>query len=124
MAKVRGTSNAPIVLGIIGGVLGLPASVCSGACAAGLSSIGESTTTTTNAAGNTFMVLGLIGAIIGIFFSITSKKWPIGSGIGLLVATLFSVITLVTFNMLTLIVVILLLLAAIFSFIQKKETIE
>ncbi len=124
MSKVRGTSNVPIVLGIIGGVLGLPASVCSGACAAGLSSIGDPTTATTNAAGNTFMTLGLIGAIIGIFFSITAKKWPIASGIGLLVATLFSAITLVTFNMLTLIVVILLLLAAIFSFTQKKETID
>lgn len=124
MAKVRGTSNVPIVLGIIGGVLGLPASVCSGACAAGLSSIGDSTTATTNAAGNTFMTLGLIGAVIGIFFAITSKKWPIASGIGLLVATLFTAITLVTFNLLTLVVVILLLLAAIFSFTQKKETIE
>lgn len=124
MSKVRGTSNAPIVLGIIGGVLGLPSAVCSGACAAGLSSIADASTTTSTAAGNTFMILGLIGAILGIIFGITSKRWPIPSGIGLLVATVISAITLITFNILTLIVVILLLLAAIFSFVQKKETVE
>ncbi len=124
MAKVRGTSNVPVVLGIIGGVLGLPAAVCSGACAAGLSSLSDTNTTTTNAAGNAFMTLGLIGAILGIFFAITSKKWPTLSGIGLIVATVLSALTLVTFNLLTLVVMILLLLAAIFSFLQKKETID
>ena len=102
MAKVRGTSNAPMILGIIGGVLGIPGSICSGACAAGLTSLSEGATTeVTNAAGNTFMIIGLM-----------------------LVATVLVGITLVTFSFLNLAVVILFLIGAIISFTQKKETIE
>lgn len=123
MAKVRGTSNVPMVLGIIGGVLGIPAAVCSGACAAGLSSL-STTTEQASSTGSFYMVLGLIGAILGIIFSVLSKKSPIVSGVLLLVAAILSGITLVTFNVMTLVVVILLLLAAIFSFVQKKEPVE
>ena len=39
MAKVkkRGTSSAPIVLGVVSGVLGLPSAFCSGMCGAAVS---------------------------------------------------------------------------------------
>lgn len=124
MSKVRGTSKVPLVLGIIGGVLGLPASVCSGACAAGISAAANSSTATSNTNGNAFMAIGLIGAVLGIIFAILAKKYPKVSGFGLLAAAVLSAITLATFNFLTLVVVILLLLAAIFSFVQKKETVE
>jgi len=36
MSNEKQISNAPMILGIIGGILGLPAAICSGACAAGL----------------------------------------------------------------------------------------
>ncbi|CDZ24732.1 putative secreted protein [[Clostridium] cellulosi] len=125
MAKVRGTSNAPMILGIIGGVLGIPGSICSGACAAGLTSLSEGATTeVTNAAGNTFMIIGLIGSILGLVFGILAKKMPIPAGILMLVATVLVGITLVTFSFLNLAVVILFLIGAIISFTQKKETIE
>lgn len=123
MAKVRGTSNVPMVLGIIGGVLGIPAAVCSGACAAGLSSM-ATTTEQASSTGSFYMIMGLIAAILGIIFGILAKKSPILSGVMLLVATVLSGITLITFNVMTLVVVILLLLAAIFAFVQKKETVE
>lgn len=124
MAKERGTSNVPLILGIIGGVLGLPAAVCSGACAAGLSAVSDSSEAATQAAGNAFLFIGLIGAILGIIFAILAKKSPNVSGLGLIVATVLTAITLATFNFLTFIVVILLLLAAIFAFVQKKEVVE
>lgn len=121
-AKVRGTSTAPMVLGLIGGILGLPAAVCSGACAAGLTSVvNEASAQST---GNFYLTLGIIGAIIAIVFSCLTKKAPILSGIMLLVATFLSGITLVTFNFLTLIVVILILIAGILCLTQKKETVE
>lgn len=125
MSKVRGTSNVPMVLGIIGGVLGLPAAVCSGACAAGITAaVNNAADSASTAAGNTFMTLGLIGAVIGIIFAIMAKKSPVISGLGLVVATILSAITLITFNFLTLSVVILFLLATVFAFVQKKEVVQ
>lgn len=124
MAKLRGTSNAPMILGIIGGVLGLPAAVCSGACAAGFSGAVSETTEAAVATGNVFMYLGLIGSIIAIIFASLSKKNPTLAGIMLIVAAVFNGITLITFNILSFVVVVLILIAAILSFTQKKETIE
>ncbi len=124
MAKVRGTSTAPLVLGVIGGVLGLPAAVCSGACAAGLSSLGTTSQDAVNAAGNAFMAMGLIGAVLAIIFSCFAKKNPYLAGGMLIVSTILNALTLITFNFLSLIVVVLLLIAAILCFTQKKETVE
>lgn len=124
MAKVRGTSTAPIVLGIIGGVLGLPASVCSGACAAGFSSLVEESEAVIQTTGSTFMAIGIIASLIAILFACFAKKAPILAGVMLLVSTVLSCITLITFNVLTLIAIILTLIAGILCFTQKKEIIE
>lgn len=124
MAKVRGTSSVPMVLGIIGGVLSFPAAVCSGACAAGLMGAAQETQSMANTAGNTYMAFGLIAGIIAIIFGCMSKKKPILSGVMLLIAAALNGLTLITFNIFSLICVILTLLAAVFAFIQKKEIIE
>ena len=48
MSNQNQISNAPLVLGIIGGILGLPAAICSGACAAGFSSLTDNATQQTS----------------------------------------------------------------------------
>ena len=123
MAKVRGTSSAPIVLGIVGGVIGLPGAICAGACAAGVMSLsGDSALV--NEVGNFYLACGIIGAIAAIVFGALSKRFPKIAGFGLLIAAVLSLITLFTFNFISLISAILILIAAILSFVQKKEIIE
>ena len=124
MAKVRGTSNAPMVLGLIGGILELPGALLGGACAAGCASLTATSSSSINAAGNTFLVLGLIAAVLAIVFACLSKKSPILSGIMLLVSAVLTCITLFVFNFLSLIVAILLIIAGIICLAQKKETVE
>lgn len=117
-------SNAPMILGIIGGILGLPAAICSGACAAGLSSLSENATVEgTNAAGNTFLWLGLVAAILGLISAFLYKKNPKGWGWAMIIAGIVSGITLITFNILSLVVTILFLIGGIIAITQKKPVI-
>ena len=60
----KGTSTIPMIMGIIGGVLSLPSAICSGACAAGFTSLVADTDSEIAAAGNTYMGLGIIGGIL------------------------------------------------------------
>jgi len=145
-----------MILGIIGGVLGIPAAICAGVCAAGMSALNDLSTADPKtfgdladpsiaietsqaidnavtqaadkaaAAGNVVLAVGIIAAILAIVFGILSKKMPMVSGVGLLIATALSGITLVIslFNFLSLAVTILMLIAAIMAFVQKKEVIE
>lgn len=124
MAKVRGTSSAPMVVGLIGGIMGLPAAVCSGACAAGFSSVVEENQAVVNTVGNAYMTIGLIAAVIAIIFSCLTKKTPYVAGAMLLVSAVLFGITLITFNVLSLIALILVLIAGCLSLGQKKEAIE
>lgn len=124
MSKKRGTSSSPMVLGIIGGVLGLPGAICSGACAAGITVIDASNTAAeASQIGDFYMNLGFIGAILGLIFGILSKRFPIFSGIVMIMAAIFAGITLIAGNMLALIVTILFLLGGFLSIFQKKEEI-
>ena len=124
MAKVRGTSKAPMILGIIGGVIGIPGSVFSGACAAGLSSLsGNSTTSSAASTGDAFMYIGLIGSILGLIFGILARKLPVPAGIVMLLSAILVGITLVTFSFFSLVTVILFLIGAIIAFAQKKEAV-
>lgn len=118
MAKKRGTSIVPMLMGIIGAVLQLPGALCAGACAAGLSS-GSSTE-----AGNTFLGIGLIAALIGFVCGLFGKKNPIFAGVGLLIAAVLTGVTLVTFNFFSLIALILFLIGGIMAFAQKKEEVQ
>jgi len=125
MAKERGTSNVPMIMGIIGGVLGIPAAFCSGACAACIGAIGDVSTGTTQASeiGNFYIFMGILGAVLGLVGGLLGKKYPVPAGIMLLFATFMSGITLIAGNALALIVAILFLLGGVFCFTQKKEEI-
>lgn len=114
-------SNVPMILGIIGGILGLPAAVCSGACAAGFSSMAEGTTTQSAAdTGTVFLWIGLISAILGLVAAFMYKKNTKTWGILMIIAGVLSCITLMTFNILSLIVAALFLIGGIVSLNQKK----
>ena len=109
----KGTSIVPLIMGIIGGVLSLPSAICSGACAAGLSSVD---------AGNTFMGLGIVGGIMGLIGGIMGKPLPIPAGIIMLLSVvLVSIMAIPTLNILGVISAILLLIGAALCFAQKKE---
>jgi hypothetical protein len=122
MSNEKQISNAPMILGIIGGILGLPAAICSGACAAGLSTLADGATKqSTDNAGSAFLWIGLIAAILGLvsafLYKKDSKKW----GVMMIIAGLLSGVTLVTFNLLSFIVCILFLIGGVISLTQKNQ---
>lgn len=124
MSETNKISNAPMILGIIGGILGLPAAVCAGACAAGLSSLAENATEqSVSSTADTFMWIGLISAILGLVSAFLYKKNTKTWGILMIVAGILSGITLVTFNILSLVVCILFLIGGIISVTQKKQVV-
>jgi hypothetical protein len=123
MSKKRGTSNIPIVLGIIASVLQLPGAICAGACAAGLSSLADKSTKEGSELGQFYMMAGLLAVLVGFIGSLYGKKSPNFSGVLLLSATVLTGINLITFNFFSLISVILFLIATIFAFVQKKEEV-
>ncbi len=122
MAKVRGTSNAPIVLGAVGGGLGLPASLCSGMCAAAVEGMTEA-----EASGMIeFYLYGTaIISIALIILACFSKRFPVAVGILMLIATVIGgVLFVVTANFLGMVAMLLTLIGAILCLVQKKEAIE
>jgi hypothetical protein len=124
MSNQNKISNAPMILGIIGGILGLPAAICSGACAAGLSTLAEGATEqTSNTAGSAFLWLGLISAILGLVSAFLYKKNSKTWGGVMILAGVLAMITLVTFNILSLIVCILFLIGGVISLTQKKPVL-
>ena len=115
-------SNTPMILGIIGGIIGLPAAVCSGACAAGLSSLAKSSDRQSiDDAASVFLWLGLIAALIGLVSAFLYKKNPKGWGAMMVLAGILSGITLVTFNFLSFVVTILFLIGGLISLTQKQQ---
>ena len=130
MLNQRGTSIVPLIMGIVGAVIQLPGALCAGLCAGGVSSAlsggsksAEATMAGVEATG-LFLGLGLLAALLGFVAGLFGKKAPIFSGIGLLIATLLTLfLTISTFNIFSLIALILFLLGAIFAFVQKKEAI-
>ncbi|OQP38625.1 hypothetical protein A4H97_18040 [Niastella yeongjuensis] len=124
MSTQNKISNVPMILGIIGGILGLPAAICSGACAAGMSTLAEGATEqTTSAAGSTFLWIGLLAAILGLISAFLYKKNSKTWGGVMILAGVLSMITLVTFNILSLIVCILFLIGGVISLTQKKPVL-
>jgi hypothetical protein len=108
-------------MGIIGGVLSLPSAICSGAVAAGVSSLSNGAKSAA-AAGDTFMGICIIGGILGLIGGIMGKKSPTLAGIMMIIAVLFVGITAIpTMNLLGVISAILFLIGAAFCFTQKKE---
>ncbi len=120
--KTRGTSNAPIILGILGGALGLPSALCSSMCSSAVGAM--ESTAAANELGSFYLNGILIGSIIAIVFACFSRKSPKLSGIMLIVATLIiGILSTVTFNILGIIAAILTLIGGILALVQKKEKI-
>jgi hypothetical protein len=126
--NLRGTSIVPLIMGIIGAVIQLPGALCAGMCAGGVSSAlsGGSKSLDATMAGveatGLFLGIGLLAALIGFIAGLFGKKSPVFSGIGLLCATLLTMLlSIMTFNIFSLIAFILFLIGSIFAFVQKKE---
>ncbi|MBA3829996.1 MAG: DUF4064 domain-containing protein [Taibaiella sp.] len=114
-------SNAPMILGIIGGIIGLPAAICSGACATGISAMADKTTSAeAGHVGSFYLYLGLTSAILGLICAFAYKKNPKIWGILMLIAGVIGMINIVTLNMLALFSAILLIIGGAISISQKK----
>ncbi|ACL68948.1 DUF4064 domain-containing protein [Halothermothrix orenii] len=113
-------SSAPLILGIIGGVLGIPASFCAGACAGFITAM-SSTAEEASAVADFYMWVCLIGAVLGLIFAIRSKKSPKSSGIVMIIAAVLTGFTVIAGNGLALIAGILFLIAGILSINEAKK---
>lgn len=120
MTKKRGTSNAPMVLGIIGGVIGLPSAFCSGACGAFTDEMLE-----TSGTGEAYLYVLLVVSVLLIVFSCFTKKFPIISGILMaLCAAVGLFFTIFSFNLGGVIAMAVGMIGAILSLVLKKEVVE
>ena len=109
---------AALVLGLIGGIVGLPGALCSGACAAGITAgAAGAASDASNSAGNVFMLMGIVGSLLAIYGAIRVNSPGRRGAVVLLLATLINGVTLITLNPLSMLVVGLLLLATIFAFV-------
>lgn len=114
MSNQKEISNTPMVLGIIGGILGLPSAFCSGACAGCFAVITSSTDelnkNNISETVNIFLYLGLISSILGLISSFLYKQNQRRWGLMMVFAGILSVINVFSFNFLSLIVCILFLI--------------
>ncbi|MDR0599785.1 MAG: hypothetical protein LBG84_06890 [Treponema sp.] len=121
----KGTSVVPLIMGIIGGVLSVPSAICSGACAAGLTSLAGDLSGTEDVSamtGGAFMGLGIAGGLLGLIGGILGKPLPIPAGIIMLISVaLVAVMAVPTMNILGIVSAILLLVGCALCFAQKKE---
>lgn len=124
MAKVKGTSTAAMVLGVVGGVLDLPFALCSGVCAGAAMGMGDETELVEFAT-NFYLGLGVVAGIIAIIFGCMAKKAPKLAGGMLIFSTLLSLVCFgFTWNFAGLIATALTLIGAILCFTQKKVPVE
>jgi hypothetical protein len=103
-----------MVLGIIGGILGLPSAFCSGACASCFAVITSYTDELDNNISETvhvFLYLGLISSILGLISSFLYKQNQRRWGLMIIFAGILSGINVFLFNFLSLIVCILFLIS-------------
>lgn len=126
MAKERGTSVAPMVLGIVGAALQVPGSLCAGICAGVGEMANEGSDAAQAAAAQGTLWFGVLAAIFGLVGGIMGKKNPKASGILLLIATLGSgaiVWQNLFMNFLVDAACLCFLIGGILAFTQKKEAI-
>lgn len=113
-------SSVPLIMGIIGGVIGLPSAICAGACTAGLMSLSESAADA-GEIGSFYLWMGVIGAVIGLYAGIIGKSKSKLSGGLFILGALMTGITMIAGNMIAMIVLILFLIGAGFSFKNAKS---
>jgi len=118
----RGTSNTPMILGIIGAFISLPNILCASTCGAIMGA------GITDSAGGLGMgaTLGFIPVILGFVASFFGKSKPTFCGISMLICAAISLITVILTAFTSLFgwaALILFLIAGIIAFVQKKEEI-
>lgn len=130
--EMRGTSVAPIVLGIVGGVLDIPSALCVGACYAGIAGSAmqearagaEVAATAFGGAAATVLALGIIGGILSIVYGCLSRRKPTLSGIMMIVSAVMVgvVVVMSAFSAVFAIAgAICSLVGGILAIVQKKE---
>ena len=146
MSTTKGTSNVPLIMGIVGFILSLPNTLCAGACGAiagaaagGLSTAeadmaldSEALDTAVAAAeagaaagANAAILIAGSAGLLGLIGGILGKSKPSISGIGMLVAAgLLMFQTLAGFNILAFSIAVLYAIGGIIAFTQKKEVVQ
>jgi hypothetical protein len=115
---MKGTSNAPLILGIIGSVLMLPALGCTIFCGAVLEESGATGSAALS------IIFGIIPIVLGIIGGIKGKTDPTISFICLLVAAVSSLVCLIATALTNFIIfpaIVLYVVGAIIAKTQKME---
>lgn len=120
--KKKGTSNAPLILGIIGTVLNIPAAMCGAACGAIIKSVGDAgNSSAASMIGSSIVAISVIAGLSGLIGGIMAKPNPTAAGVLMIIATILSGLEIFGGGgLIAFIVFILYLIGAIFCFIQKK----
>lgn len=116
----RGTSNAPMILGIIGAFVSLPNILCASTCGA---LVGAGATDSGGGAA-TGALLGFIPVILGFIAAFLGKSKPTICGICMFICAAVSLITVILTAFTSLFgwaALILFIIAGIYAFIQPKE---
>lgn len=111
--------TAALILGMIAAFIALPAALCSGACAAALTSDGGQAAS--NDAGGAFLVMGLIAAVVAFASSILVMVRTRVGAFGLLGAFVLTVITCVSLNPLAFLVALFLFIAMLLAFFAARD---
>jgi len=118
----RGTSNTPMILGIIGAFVSLPNILCASACGA---CMGAGMTDSGFGAG-TGALLGFIPVVLGFVAAFFGKSKPAFCGVSMFLCAAISLIVVVTTGFTSLFgwaALILFLIAGIISFTQPMEEV-
>lgn len=129
---MRGTSNAPLILGVVGAILMIPAMLCAAACASCLtglgaaagSEIGLGATAGFSGIGTMILFTGLGPVVLGFVGGFMGKPKPTVSGILLIIAAVIAFINLISTAFTSLFcwgAVICFVIGGIMAFVQKKE---
>ncbi|WP_040198063.1 hypothetical protein [Candidatus Soleaferrea massiliensis] len=116
MKRTWNTSAVPMVLGLAGGIVGVPFATRFSGLLAGISNIG---TGSARLAG-VYSFLMLAGSLMGILFALLSKKRPMTSCAGFILSAAMVGVTLGSFHALTLTITLLFFFAAVVCLMQRR----
>jgi hypothetical protein len=118
----KGTSNAPLILGIIGTVLNIPAAMCGAACGSIIKSAGDAGgSSSASFIGGSIIAISVIAGLSGLVGGILGKSNPSTAGLLMILATIFSGLEILGGGgLIAFMVFILYLIGAIFCFVQQK----
>ena len=118
--KQKGTSEVPLIMGIIGTVLNIPAAMCGAACGAAISVLEKAGNSSSNI-GNYIIAISVISGLTGLVGGILGKSDPKTAGILMIIATLCAGLEIFGGGgLLAFLVFLLYLIGAIYCFVQKK----